>query len=160
MPQAESFTPGYGEKFAVSSDYLSPLDRPGHAAAAKRVPLGGGELFPVDYDGGGKPRAGASSSRSGAKSASSGYGTGAGGEISPITTFEDARPRLQGVGGGSAQGVEQRQAQPAPTRTARASAPEASVFLFHYTGDQMGICGGRVAKGKRFCTKSHALCLM
>ena len=46
MPLHEpTFTPGYGEKFSVSSEFLSPLDRPGQAPAARRKAMGRGGFF-------------------------------------------------------------------------------------------------------------------
>ena len=93
-------TPGYGQKFAVSSEFLSPLDRSGQASAARRAAMGRGKLFPnnYDYDYEGKLQAAPPPTRPGSGSTASTYDSGVIGEISPITVPDGTRPRQRPSG--------------------------------------------------------------
>ena len=90
----------------------------------------------------------------------------AGGELSPITVNDGGCPQhrtsmssQEYVAALSKEKHLRPQYRPRdPPPLPRSSPLEPLVALFHYTGREMDICGGRVAKGQHFCTKSRALC--
>ena len=79
-------TPGYMGWVSMTTAYLAPYDAPGQASAMKRAATGGGARFGKDDERGKKPRAMPPLAREGGNLMNpSAYGTGARGDLSPMS---------------------------------------------------------------------------
>ena len=141
----------------MTSAYLSPYDAPGQASAMKRAATGGDARFGKDDEGDRKPKAMPPCAPEGGNPMNpSAYGTGARGELSPMSNATQLFTGCLGEAGRGEVNAEDRKAP--PLQPSLKSVPESPVTLFHYESSEMDICGGRVGKGARFCVKTRAVC--
>ena len=150
-------TPGYAGRVAMTSAYLSPYDAPGQASAMKRAATGGDARFGEDDEGDRKPKAMPPRALEGGNPMNpSAYGTGARGDLSPMSDATQLFTGRRGEAGRDDVNSEDLKAPASPVITqVNTGGPGHALSLRE---QRHGHLRGPGRKGARFCVKTQALC--